>query len=390
MPLSDASRTAHREKQSLRNAFRERDWNFWDAETDSLTHGIHRYSGKFIPQIARQAIELLTEPGDLIVDPYCGSGTTLLEAALVGRRAIGFDLSPLAVLIATAKITPVPGEKLRELRQQMSDVVSEIEGADLFSSRGESAPFHDWRLADPWFKKWFQELVLRDLVAIHQGLELIQDTAMRRIGLVAFSDILRRSSNAHQGYPNVMFDSRGRPRPRPGRLFLKALRQICDDVGQLSSHLDQLTSVTVQEADARNLPLIDGTADAIVSHPPYIGSIPYAEYGALSLKWLGADPKGLDKQLTGGQRQSRHVVARFTSAYAEMIRTSYRVLKPGGCMFLLVGNPVVKGSLIDLSEMTRLHAADAGFSPIVECQRSGKNRRSNQMGDETLLVFEKR
>src|SRR5580658_9993158 len=83
-------------------------WEYSEAETQLFTHNIHRYSGKFIPQIASRAISLLTSPGEFVVDPYCGSGTTLLESVLLGRRALGIDLSPLAVLIARTKVTPVP------------------------------------------------------------------------------------------------------------------------------------------------------------------------------------------------------------------------------------------------------------------------------------------
>ena len=81
-------------------------WEYADADTQQLTHNIHRYSGKFIPQIAARAISLLTQPGELVVDPYCGSGTTLLESALLARRAVGVDLNPLAVLIARVKNNP--------------------------------------------------------------------------------------------------------------------------------------------------------------------------------------------------------------------------------------------------------------------------------------------
>ena len=63
-------------------------WEYADADTQRYTHNVHRYSGKFIPQVASRAISLLTRPGELVVDPYCGSGTTLLEAALLQRKAI--------------------------------------------------------------------------------------------------------------------------------------------------------------------------------------------------------------------------------------------------------------------------------------------------------------
>lgn len=75
-------------EKKLITSIQSTDWEFTDSDTQYLTHNIHRYSGKFIPQIAGKAIELLTNPQDLILDSYMGSGTTLLEAALRGRNSI--------------------------------------------------------------------------------------------------------------------------------------------------------------------------------------------------------------------------------------------------------------------------------------------------------------
>lgn len=371
----------------LADKIAQADWDFWDADTDYLTHGIHRYSGKFIPQIAAQAISLLTRPGDVVLDPYCGSGTTLLEAGLLGRRAIGSDLNPLALLIARTKTTPVPRERLDRLHHSMSTLVAGLEGTDLFSEPKLDDAFEDQRLADPWFTKWFSSIVLADLVRIHRAISLIDDPATRDVALVAFSDVLRRSSNAHQGYPNVMYDSRGGTRPRPGRHFLKCLKAACSTVAALEPHAGGLASVDVIRADAGDLPIQAGSVDAVVSHPPYIGSIPYAEYGALSLKWLGEDPKQVDRLLTGGQRQSKHVITRFEEGYRAMLSSSYRALRNGGTMFLLVGNPTIKGQLVDLAEMTIKNAHVAGFELMARSTRAAKNRRSNQMGDEIILAF---
>jgi site-specific DNA-methyltransferase (cytosine-N4-specific) len=365
----------------------EMDWNFWNAETDHLTHGIHRYSGKFIPQIAAQAIELLTKPGELVLDPYCGSGTALLEAAVSGRRAIGNDLSPLAILIARVKTTPVAPSELDHLCQTMAGVVSDLEVGDLLS-RGADA-VEDWRLQDDWFAKWFSEPVLGDLVTIDHAIQALESDNLRNAARVAFSDVLRRSSNAHQGYPNVMFDRRGGPRPRPGKPFLKALRSVCSAIASLEPFAARLAGVKVISGDAADLPIDSETVDAVIAHPPYVGSIPYAEYGALSLKWLGHDPKQLDKVLTGGQRQSKHVLTRFEIGYQKMLESSYRVLKPGRSIFLLVGNPTIKGDLVDLADITVTRAEAVGFRNTGRTTRSGQNRRSNQMGDEIILVFQK-
>jgi site-specific DNA-methyltransferase (cytosine-N4-specific) len=339
--------------------------------------------------VASQAIRILSQPGDLVVDPYCGSGTTLVEAALLGRRSIGIDLSPLAVLIASVKTTPIDPNELESASKMLTEFALGLDEGGLFNNRSQSDCLTDPRIADPWFNKWFQRDVLVDLVALHRAITNLTSLSVRRVALVAFSEVLRRSSNAHQGYPNVMFDRRGKERPRPGRFFVKSLRETCKAVSSLSVDRVDLSHAFVVRANANQLPIADGRADLVVSHPPYIGSIPYAEYGALSLQWLGYDPKHLDKILTGGRRQSRDVVDRFSVDYARMIKSSYRILKKRGFLFLLVGNPTVKGRLVDLAKMTTGFALDEGFELAASTTRSAQNRRANKMGDETILVFRK-
>jgi SAM-dependent methyltransferase len=372
-------------------------WEYADADTQHLTHNIHRYSGKFIPQIARRAISLLTLPGEFVVDPYCGSGTTLVESALLGRRALGIDLSPLAVLIARTKVTPVPVKDIDSLRKQLLAALAPL-------SSGEEMPlFHDplKRAAinrhaqrdkasnDDWFRKWFKPKILSELVVIDCAIREITDNRKQDIAKVAFSDILRKSSNAHSGYPNVMFDKGAPDRPSPVKPFLNALDRVCEMVASLQETNARWQDVGVELGSATALPLEDCSVDAIVSHPPYIGSIPYAEYGALSLTWLGVDPKKLDKELTGGKRQSPNVVERFREAYGQMLAESSRVLRPGRHAFLMVGNPTVRGKTVDLATMTTDMAELAGLRLVVHTKRTGMNRRANKMGAEHLLFFQK-
>ena len=137
------------------------------------------------------------------------------------------------------------------------------------------------------------------------------------------------------------------------------------------------------------LPLEENSIDAIISHPPYIAAIPYAEYGSLSLKWMGFDSKELDGKLTGGRRHSKQVVSRFLSDYAKYMVESYRVLKPDHYMFLMVGNPVSHGEYVDLYNITIQFAQAAGFRHISTAIRHGQNRRGNKMGNEYLLFFGK-
>jgi hypothetical protein len=368
------------------------DWEHLESDTRYLTHNIHRYSGKFIPQIARQAIDICSRPGELVLDPYCGSGTTVLEAALTGRRALGVDLSPLAVLIARVKVTPVEESQLRALLAAVRTAVRSLQGQPGLPTSDDLdvAPVDDDpRLTDPWFTKWFAPQRLRELVSLDRMVNSIESEETRNIALVALSDVLRRTSFANSSYPNVMFDKRKTTPPTVYPIFLSRLAEICEAVNRLGQALPRDARALVLRGDARRLPLGDGAVAAVVTHPPYIGSIPYAEYGLLSLKWLGHDPKSLDRRLTGGVRQSRDVVQRFEDGYSDMLSEVARVLRQAGLAFLMVGSPTVRGEVIDLPTMSITLAEKHGLELVDQHHRRGGNRRANKMVGEELLLFRK-
>ncbi|MFQ6056141.1 MAG: DNA methyltransferase, partial [Methanosarcinales archaeon] len=81
------------------------DWSFRGADTKYATHGLHQYPARMIPQIPHQLIPKFSKTGDLILDPFSGSGTVLAESILYGRYAIGVDINPLACLISKVKST---------------------------------------------------------------------------------------------------------------------------------------------------------------------------------------------------------------------------------------------------------------------------------------------
>lgn len=371
-------------------------WEYQESDTQYLTHNIHRYSGKFIPQIADRAIETLTNVGDIVLDPYCGSGTTLLECAKLQRRAIGIDLNPLAILISNCKVTPISLNDLHGLKEKIGHIISLLSKStnqEMFPNPDletiERSASTDPRMSDEWYLKWFGEQTLNELIIIEYAINTIQKIEVRNLALLALSNILRRVSRAATGYPNVMFDKNALIRPKPSKLYIRELENTCSQVSELENHCSGLTSVNATLGNATALPLDDNSVDAVITHPPYIGSIPYAEYGLLSIKWLGHDPKELDKKLTGGKRQSSDVVSRFEIGYKGMLNEAYRVLKNEKYIFLMVGDPVVKGKFIDLADMTHRFAVEAGFKHVVTTTRNGVNRRANKMGHETLLFFQK-
>src|SRR5262249_48744714 len=104
----------------------DEDWNFTGADTQYLLHNLHPYPAKFIPQIPRRAIERWTAEGDTVLDPFCGSGTTLLECAPTGRRSIGVDNNGVATLVSQAKVARYSSRTLMPLAELLKDTESAL------------------------------------------------------------------------------------------------------------------------------------------------------------------------------------------------------------------------------------------------------------------------
>lgn len=270
-----------------------------------------------------------------------------------------------------------------------------MEEGGLFSGLGNvsaliSAYHSDGRFQSSWHKKWFSPAVLNQLLAIDHAIRVAKDDDLSALGKVALSDVLRKASNANGSYPNVMFDKNRRAPASPMPIFRRRLSEISERVAGLADAQRGQPRPIVIRADAQRMPLDDESVDAVVTHPPYIGSIPYAEYGYLSLTWLGYDANALDDVLTGGNRQSRDVVERFEAAFSIALSECRRVLRSRRYAFFLLGTPTVRGRRIDLPHMAKRLATMCGFSVDAEASRRGVNRRANLMGEESLLFLRRR
>jgi len=160
------------------------EWNFHDANTAEFLHSLHPYPAKFIPQIPRKAIETWTEPGELVCDPFCGCGTTLLEASLLGRPSVGVDNNAVAVLVSKAKTALYTTSDLKAGRKFASSLESRLASVQ---PKKELIP------DNPNFLYWFGTEVLQRLSAI-KSLILEENEPLHTLLLAAFSSIIVRVS----------------------------------------------------------------------------------------------------------------------------------------------------------------------------------------------------
>ncbi len=108
------------------------------APVSGLTHQFYRYPARFSPPFARAVIQAFTEPGDLVLDPFMGGGTAIVEALAIGRRAVGVDLNPIAVFVTRSKTTPLSKNDVRELRAWVSHLPKQI------NLHKHHSPHDDW------------------------------------------------------------------------------------------------------------------------------------------------------------------------------------------------------------------------------------------------------
>src|SRR5438034_514888 len=160
------------------------DWNFASSLPRQGVHSIHPYPARFIPQIPRQLIRLFhPQDGSGVFDPFCGCGTTLVEAIDQGLDACGVDLNPLACLIAKVKTTRLP--------RDISDVIRTTVAASREAYETGAIPLPEI----PRLSHWFKPEVQSALTAITSVVEREEDEPIREALQVAVSNIIVQVSN---------------------------------------------------------------------------------------------------------------------------------------------------------------------------------------------------
>ena len=268
------------------------DLNFDNQNTMYATHGLHAYAAKCPPQLARYGLRYYSRPGETVLDPMAGSGTTLVEARLMGRHSRGYDIDPLACLIARVKARGVRDSEVEEVyahiaRRAARDVAA-LKSANPPAAIVRRAAPPEFTNRDYWFDPEVADALA--ILAYH-----IRNQAMSRAArdffLVAFSSlILSKTSVAnardiihsrhhywrHDQSPDVLGKFSARV-----RLMRKQMAEFRDScvAGALAA---------MNLGDARRLRLREETIDLVFTSPPYATALDYPRAHFLAVAWLQA------------------------------------------------------------------------------------------------------
>lgn len=331
-----------------------------DRETaDTLTHPFHTYPARLHPATAKILVEFLGEGATRtqpIVDPFCGSGTVLVEARANGLRAIGSDLNPLAILVARAKTWTVAPRRRRELRDTGLAIASAALAAGKAARRsggGEAAPLRRVAGFDPNARNrrlasWFAPHVRRELEDLAARLDELRedDGELADILTACLSAILYKVSSRTSDTDPTWVD-RNVARGQAARLFGQRIEL-------LVAGLEDLAKVhgsppDIFEHDVRKLGDIvpDGSAAAVITSPPYAGTYDYAEHQRLRFDFLGLRHRDFDAGELGSRRSFDEDPAeahrRWKKALAGMIDNMAATLAPGRAAAIVIGDSMAKG-----------------------------------------------
>jgi len=370
------------------------DWDFADANTQFMTHGLHPYPARMIPQVAerlirRYLLERVSSPFNqyTVLDPFCGSGTVLVESLRLGFNAIGNDINPLAVLIARTKSSPPDPSTLKQSAGQLSIDLDEIEMDQV-------------RRVPRYVRFWFQPTSIRGLLAIKSRIEKEQNEKVKDFLKVCLSNTAYKVSladiNNHQAHPARYSREELRKKPRPDALsaFLEVLHKSIIAVDEFyRTCRPNHARVRVLREDARSLSL-DKKVDLVVTSPPYgeeQNTVGYMRWAKIGLFWLDYSPSMLleiEKKTLGGKRVRSFVpldsqtcnnmirqtrrrsgdralhACSFFEDYYESLERIADVLGAGKYCCIVIGSRLLLGEKVPMDKITIEMSQSLGLSHV--------------------------
>lgn len=278
-------------------------------------HGIHEYKGKFNPQVVRALCNVVDADADVLIDPFCGSGTALVEGLRLGMGVVGIDHSPIACFIAEAKLSALTSAAKAELAEELLDLAERCAAAmELGQTGGERV---DLRLtlgqsAVTYLERWFTPPAFAALANAIATLNEDRRYAAGRLALVALSSILREVSL------QLPEDLRVRRRPEPyaapmlAPLFMEAIHGTRRGLLEMEDWPDTTGEWAVRHGSAETTSAYAAAGAGrrlVLTSPPYATALPYIDTDRLSVVALGlADSSellALERSLIGSREWTR-------------------------------------------------------------------------------------
>lgn len=319
-----------------------------ERERTKHVHRLHPYLGKFIPQLVEIFLRKYFKPGQVVLDPFCGSGTTLVQANELGINSIGYDVSAFNVLLCRAKTAKYDLEKTE---REILDILNrtEIEIRKNFSDRQmtlweDKKPALSVETKDEYLLTWYAPRALAELLIYRH---LIDDYEYQDLLKV----ILSRSARSARLTTHSDLDFPKKPQTEPYWCYKHS--RICQPTNEALKFLNRYSydtisrivkfamirtnaSVEIFHADSRktDFPPIHG----VITSPPYVGLIDYHEQHAYAYHLLGLEDKRENEIGPAAEGTSQKAKQKYQEDIAEVFRRAGKSLLPGGRVIVVAAD----------------------------------------------------
>ncbi len=343
-PTIPGSVTSETPLSKLNMNWREHDLP--ERERTKHVHRLHPYLGKFIPQLVEIFLRKYSSPGQTVLDPFSGSGTTLVQANELGINAIGYDISAFNVLLARAKTKHYD---LKNARREILDILDKTRQATE-SNAFQPALWGTGKKAEKatsnskYLERWFAPQTLEELLTYSSLIPNYQDQEVLKV-------ILSRSARSARLTTHFDLDFPKAPQTEPywcykhSRMcvptttayqFLK--RYSMDTIQRLEEFAAQRTDATVvvhhEDSRKANIPKVDG----VITSPPYVGLIDYHEQHRYAYELLGLQDCSGSEIGAAKQGSSQKAQREYQESIAQVFRRVCESMPSGGHLIVVAGD----------------------------------------------------
>jgi site-specific DNA-methyltransferase (cytosine-N4-specific) len=340
------------------NLVKELEFDFNGEDTSYLTHSLHPYPAKFPPQLPKKILENYAKKGQTVLDPFCGSGTTLIEARIFGANAIGIDVNGLSVLLSLVKASELNEGHFKVIDNFIGDIQNVIINWNFGGRPNISIKVIEGQ------NHWFQKNVSEEISFILNRINKLSDTVVQNFLKIVLSSIIVRVSNQDSDTRFVAVNKN----IADGftiEQFSKKAKEYTLRMKEFSKLVDKSTTLQVYNADSRNLDfLLESSIDIIITSPPYANTYDYYLYHKFRKRWLDLDVKFAQYNEIGSRREYSSLKEKKGKWNEDLMKCFFemqRVLKPNHFAFIVIGDSVIKKELIEIEKEISDFVPSLGF-----------------------------